>query len=836
MISLVDSPGKISFAENENCWRFLADNLVEGFAAFPTIILSQVHLIQEGAIFDVSFECDEIEYQLDFTFENEPDFSGTELPVCAQGQQIDCAKIVLKYLLGNPVMNDFFTGTVNENGDVTLTFCECKSINLSVNSSFTTLFSDGNVVANNSSELIFYLCVENEFCSDDFGKNIATICKCPTAEKGKSSTEIDLYLEKYLEPLLRRANNIPSIPKQFCDGVAWADLTTVKRYILKYKQIVNSQSSFVFCSEPKTIVTGGLDYINNRESNDFFAQLSLTKKILSNLPNKRFVTCIQHNYLSIISWDENTTEIKYNINLTYSSGTSLNFNVPVLDKVKHCGKYHIPIGVPQLPNLGAVPLSNYEITFVDQNNNPISETIVFCVIPHTKETCYFLYENSLGGWDSVSFCGPKKVSVEVKKDTINKVAKTKLNEKNGQIFNQQTTSNVQYSLTTTVKEDCNNLWLEELYISEFVLQAVYCDCSKCPSAKDGYYMPITIDGGVLNLDESNVLNDLVTINYKQGWIDHKYSPKYCGCNESAGLKVSYEIEGDADNTLICVSIAADDQLDNASTITNEVTEITTDGGLTWISISLPYQNCFNRDNLNGAVIARRTIETDNPKCLIPLSVSEGVYGDGFDPNECVFVDPDWSIQDDCITLENSADFQNVQVWDGQQWNNSNTDCIDDFVVDGEVYLDNTFGTTTGFININAQGNNVNITGFASDSTEICSQSPDFTSFNYTIGPLGGHLLPFSANGNPSECRAYRFVVTDYKLGCSYIVHFYVPPGSLPQAQFENLAIVEIDDSDLQNCIKQCFFKITDCGQTKYFRFFEGSVTDVSANDVPNNTD
>lgn len=122
---------------------------------------------------------------------------------------------------------------------------------------------------------------------------------------------------------------------------------------------------------------------------------------------------------------------------------------------------------------------------------------------------------------------------------------------------------------------------------------------------------------------------------------------------------NWDCEDKDAETLVCLSVEANDDITDGYDALTETTEGSLDGGITFFPISLPIDEiCFNPNDLSGDIIIRRCITTSNPDCVEPVCCDVVVWEK---PKlVCTEITPQFEMDEDgCISLVNADDFMGV---------------------------------------------------------------------------------------------------------------------------------------------------------------------------------
>jgi hypothetical protein len=169
------------------------------------------------------------------------------------------------------------------------------------------------------------------------------------------------------------------------------------------------------------VMLGGLDKKHYPGLDFFGSYLPSKKKFLTWAPVEKTVNKYQEEYLNFFVVDITTLQIKVKIVASYDDETSSTFNL-FTKAVQRGDLLQIPVGPAHSSILAHDPTKNlvrYKVSLLNQDDVLISEertfTVLQTLLPNTR---YFLFENSLGSFDTLRCSGKAVVTAIVEKDII----------------------------------------------------------------------------------------------------------------------------------------------------------------------------------------------------------------------------------------------------------------------------------------------------------------------------------------------------------------------------------------------------------------------------------
>jgi hypothetical protein len=171
------------------------------------------------------------------------------------------------------------------------------------------------------------------------------------------------------------------------------------------------------------VLLGGLDKKYFPDI-DFFDDYMLTnKKFLTWAPREKHINFYQEEYLYFLNHSAVNTQMNVKVKCYYDDDTNSTFNL-ASTAITRGGLYQIRCGPNNTLIWQHQPEKNlirYEIWLTNQAATIISEVRTYILLPYKHpHTRYFLFRNSIGGFDTLRITGKAVVEARIEKETIQK--------------------------------------------------------------------------------------------------------------------------------------------------------------------------------------------------------------------------------------------------------------------------------------------------------------------------------------------------------------------------------------------------------------------------------
>lgn len=258
---------------------------------------------------------------------------------------------------------------------------------------------------------------------------------------------------------------------------------------------------------------------------DFFVDvLPVTKQFLTWKGLENNVNVLQPEYLYFISIEDISHQIKLIVNITYEDTTTHNAELLVTDvdfittaQLIKGIVWQIPAGVDQLGIDTIDPgkiISKYTLHLTNEFDTVVSETRTYNVSQCPEaNTQYFLYNNSLGGYDTLITTGKKSLTVDVSKEDFENILPVNytLADKQSSTFNHQSQDVYTVSTGFISKDEANRI-AHELLMAEDVRIVIGTE-----------RVPVVIDTRSSLVFEDDTLLYFVRFSFRIAYKDFGYS-------------------------------------------------------------------------------------------------------------------------------------------------------------------------------------------------------------------------------------------------------------------------------------------------------------------------
>lgn len=199
----------------------------------------------------------------------------------------------------------------------------------------------------------------------------------------------------------------------------------IKRFINYSGELQDSQTvpGSLTASLPNLVLFGGIDKVNYPNIDFFNTYLPANKKFLTWAPLTKLVDKLQEDYLTYFIFGNSST-LKLSITAYYDDGTDETQVTKTKIGTTRAQVYQIPAGPS---NSGAAlinPAKNlikYTISLLNQSDSLISEVRTYIIAPYRHpRTRFFLFINSLGGYEVLRFTGVAGKKTEFSREVIQK--------------------------------------------------------------------------------------------------------------------------------------------------------------------------------------------------------------------------------------------------------------------------------------------------------------------------------------------------------------------------------------------------------------------------------
>ncbi|QCR23069.1 SprB repeat-containing protein [Pontibacter sp. SGAir0037] len=260
-----------------------------------------------------------------------------------------------------------------------------------------------------------FLCevwVEPVYLSGIF-KQVAVL-EHPADSEGKTTFDVKEFLQPFLQ------HHLPE-PGQMGPTMAEG---AFKRFYLKHteKYGLVPVPGEVTVKENRYVVQGGLSFEEFASDTFFTTYLLQRKPFFSWQPALKKVRENQPEYLYFMPNYFDITSFSLRVRYYYADGTYATATSYTQAGVRRFELYCLPVGFLQLQLQGEKQVLKYEVWVEDQNSRILTETRTYELTRAFDQVCrYFIYNNSLGGVDTLAATALADEELEISSESIDRV-------------------------------------------------------------------------------------------------------------------------------------------------------------------------------------------------------------------------------------------------------------------------------------------------------------------------------------------------------------------------------------------------------------------------------
>jgi hypothetical protein len=256
--------------------------------------------------------------------------------------------------------------------------------------------------------------VEPVYLSGNFVQ-VGQTLEQPADAEGRTTFEVQELLEPFVSPV------VPSL-----------DQTTMQRedglfcrFFLKHYERTTDGLGDATSVQTNYLVHGGLDFVEAASGTWFSTYQTAKKPFLTWEPIRKKVLPDQPEYLYFMVTPDalGPVSFRYRMRLTYANGRSGEYILAERADALAFEIFRLPAGPVQLDlagkeaNAGAL-VTFYTLDLLDFNGSPLSETRTYVLDRRPLAVRrYFLYANSLGGWNTFVCRGRASLDLATKTST-----------------------------------------------------------------------------------------------------------------------------------------------------------------------------------------------------------------------------------------------------------------------------------------------------------------------------------------------------------------------------------------------------------------------------------
>ncbi|MDO7875991.1 hypothetical protein Q5H93_14705 [Hymenobacter sp. ASUV-10] len=310
--------------------------------------------------------------------------------------------------------------------------------------------------------------VEKGYLSGEY-EQIGAETEQPADAAGRTVFDVQALLDAYLGEQLPALN----------EGRIQRAGAHFRRFYLKHAEKFGEPPVPAPLSQQQQhyVVLGGLDFLNY-PTGAWLAYQQQVKPFLTWEPNDKKVLPAQPEYLAFMPLTASLTGFRQWVRLRFADGsTQTRRHEEVPTGVSRFEVYHLPAGYAQLqltdpPGLDPGPKSvvAWDVWVSDLNDVPVSEVRRYqldqAYYPYQR---FFVYLNSLGGWNTLAVTGEAKRTLEVEAEDADRGLPPGYDPLLGTSLALQRSAQGQLSLATAPRRRAQLLHDQELLLSKRVL-------------------------------------------------------------------------------------------------------------------------------------------------------------------------------------------------------------------------------------------------------------------------------------------------------------------------------------------------------------------------------
>ena len=484
MIAIYKTPPKVSFCNNPIVFGVSTNNMyaTDGVTAKLILILSDLDTTV-GHGFTLTFN----NLSLAFTLASLPDESGLQL-IVASGQITlqEWGALLVEGLRSNfhLVSNFHISGSyqgnylitlesIDPSADYSLSFSDNTISTLSIESNRQGVTPQmrenfkiiGRVYLVTTSGQLEFL-AQDQITPDSSGKALFDFAQYLLVKV--VDTARFLFPQTVTDFIFDRSDQIKRFVVQFCES-----------YTGVYHRLHITWSTDTY------VTVGGIDFSQMakfiQEGSSYFDMLQYNKDFLTWRPQSKKIWIRQPEMLHYLVWYNDTSWLAMKIKITYTDGSTHTFTKYTYSPVY---KYDIvevvctyaKLDLISLPQSQGKTIHKYEIWLVDDNVQ-VSRTMEF-VLDRTlyPNQRFFIFRNSLGGYDSVRCTGETIKETEVNRLTVERITQdfSVMDPPRRQIFAKEMQK---YSATTGFITKLESEYMRDFFLSneiyEFIENRLY---------------------------------------------------------------------------------------------------------------------------------------------------------------------------------------------------------------------------------------------------------------------------------------------------------------------------------------------------------------------------
>ncbi len=254
-------------------------------------------------------------------------------------------------------------------------------------------------------EVQFKLYVETEHYKRDYQLVITT------RKPALADRSCTFMLQGILDTVL---NNQAEVPQLLQEPISAFCKQGILNYVVTWAEIdpETGLAGVLITSELNTVIRGGLPEELRHSVAFFNDHLPASKQFMTWAPPIRKVTLEQPEFLYFLNLEEEETELR--VRRTYTAESGIESTEEVVPMAAAFDRKYRLLQIPALAGINGFH-RKIEVFVVKENDTAISETRVYKIEENLAGTDrFFLFENSLGGFDTLRTTGDSEISLDGK--------------------------------------------------------------------------------------------------------------------------------------------------------------------------------------------------------------------------------------------------------------------------------------------------------------------------------------------------------------------------------------------------------------------------------------
>lgn len=269
------------------------------------------------------------------------------------------------------------------------------------------------------------------------------------------------------------------------------------------------------------VLLGGLDKKQFPSLNFFSSYLPTNKKFLTWNPLEKFVNRAQEEYLSFLVYGTNISTIKVQVKCFYDDNTNSTFISLTQSGCVKGYLYQIPVGPTHGGVLGHQPAKNllyYEVQLLNQSDAIVSEKRTYRVNAiDSSLSRYFLYLNSVGGYDTLHTTGQAEVNATIEKSVVQKHLSMSYSSLDGELEVNNSTFQKNGNYSTG--------YLKGRYAKEYQQSLLdFMNSRRVFEITNGIRVPVIVQKSELRFTEDNSSEYFLRFSLQEAYINHSFTP------------------------------------------------------------------------------------------------------------------------------------------------------------------------------------------------------------------------------------------------------------------------------------------------------------------------